>query len=92
MPPGHSHDYEIPAVVVEEGGGIGWVIHPMGARDNHPCDWNPAATGQHCDYTGMTLTLTLILIPILILILNLTLTITLNLKEVTKEQSAWFTR
>ena len=45
-------DYEIPAVVVEEGGGIGWVIHPMGAADAHPCDWNPAATGQHCDYTS----------------------------------------
>ena len=47
-----KEDYEIPAVVVEEGGGIGWVIHPMGAADAHPCDWNPAATGQHCDYTS----------------------------------------
>jgi len=46
--PGVNQDYNIPATVVEEGGGIGWVIHPMGAADAHPCDWNPAATGQHC--------------------------------------------
>ena len=50
MPSGK--DYEIPATVVEEGGGLGWVIHPMGAADPHPCDWNPAATGEHCDYTS----------------------------------------
>jgi len=47
-----SQDYEIDAVVVEEGGGLGWVVHPMGAADAHPCDWNPAAGGQHCDYTS----------------------------------------
>ena len=47
-----SKDYEIPATVVEEGGGIGWVVHPMGAADPHPCDWNPAATGKHCDYVS----------------------------------------
>ena len=47
-----SKDFEIDAVVVEQGGGTGWVIHPMGAADAHPCDWNPAATGQHCDYTS----------------------------------------
>ena len=47
-----SEDFEIDAVVVEQGGGIGWVVHPMGAADAHPCDWNPAATGQHCDYTS----------------------------------------
>jgi len=50
--PDPSQDYEIPATVVEEGGGIGWIIHPMGAADAHPCDWNPAATGQHCDYVN----------------------------------------
>ena len=47
-----ASDFEIAAVVVQEGGGAGWVIHPMGAADPHPCDWNPAASGQHCDYTG----------------------------------------
>ena len=45
-------NYEIPATVVDTGGGIGWAVHPMGAADPHPCDWNPAATGKHCDYTG----------------------------------------
>jgi len=44
-----SQNYVIPATVVEEGGGVGWVIHPMGAADPHPCDWNPAAYGQHCN-------------------------------------------
>lgn len=47
-----KQNYEIPATVVEEGGGMGWIVHPMGAADQHPCDWNPAATGQHCDYTS----------------------------------------
>lgn len=45
-------DYDIPATVVEEGGGIGWVLHPMGAADAHPCDWNPAAFGQHCEHVN----------------------------------------
>ena len=45
-----SKDYDIPATVVEEGGGLGWVVHPMGSsNDPHPCDWNPAATSQHCN-------------------------------------------
>jgi hypothetical protein len=32
-------NYEIPATVVDTGGGIGWAVHPMGAADAHPCDW-----------------------------------------------------
>jgi len=39
-----AENYDIPATVVDEGGGIGWVVHPMGAADPHPCDWNPAGT------------------------------------------------
>lgn len=50
--PGTAADYEIDAVVVEEGGGVGWTLHPMGAADSHPCDWNPAATGLHCEYVN----------------------------------------
>jgi len=36
------------ATVVEEGGGIGWMMHPMGYESAMPCDWNPGAIGQHC--------------------------------------------
>ena len=30
---GREPDYEIDAVVVDEGGGVGWIVHPMGAAD-----------------------------------------------------------
>lgn len=45
-----SDDYVVNATVVREGGGIGWTLHPILYKTSIPCDWNPAAIGQHCDW------------------------------------------
>lgn len=41
---------QVKGVVVETGGGIGWVLHPYGYASDAPCDWNPGAQGQHCEW------------------------------------------
>lgn len=40
----------INATMVEEGGGVGWMMHPMGYDSTAPCDWNPGAFGEHCTW------------------------------------------
>ena len=45
-----SKDFEINATIVTEGGGKGWAFHPWPYASNAPCDWNPKAHGQHCNW------------------------------------------
>jgi hypothetical protein len=45
-----SKDHNIPATVVAEGGGKGWMFNPFPYGTDVPCDWNPGAHGQHCDW------------------------------------------
>lgn len=44
-----SWDHTIPATMVTEGGGIGWMLHPNPYATNEPCDYVVPA-GQHCTY------------------------------------------
>jgi len=43
-------NHVINATLVTEGGGQGWMVHPMGYGSSAPCDWNPGAQGKHCEW------------------------------------------
>lgn len=45
-----TKDFMIDTTVVASGGGQGWALNPFPYGTNIPCDWNPSAVGQHCDW------------------------------------------
>jgi len=45
-----SDDFDAPATLVTEGGGVGWAINPYPYGTSIPCDWNAAAHNQHCSF------------------------------------------
>jgi hypothetical protein len=44
-----SKDFEIPATIVKEGGGVGWMVHPLTNPTNLACDY-VVGEGKHCGW------------------------------------------
>ena len=37
-------------IPVGDGGGAGWALNPFPYASDAPCDWNPEASGGHCEW------------------------------------------